>query len=133
VGFDLDWARSLAAAERLLAGAASDAILPDAILLDLGLPDSPRKQTFASVKALAPAAPVLVLATFDDERESASVLEQGAAEYLVKGESLVDCLPAAIRGAIERQQAAPLERRRDAIAVPAETAEARGYRLPHAP
>lgn len=102
-GFQLSWSRSFGAAASALADGSFDAIL-----LDLGLPDCSRKHTFRNLRDLAPATPVLTLTTFRDERESVSVLGEGAMEYLLKGESLIDSLPAAIHTAVERHRETPL-------------------------
>ncbi|MBX5496823.1 MAG: response regulator [Bryobacteraceae bacterium] len=77
----------------------------DAILLSLTLPDSNGLHTFLTLKAEAPAAPVIVLARDDEEeRLAAAAVREGAQDYLLK--SAIDSIPLArmLRQAIERQR-----------------------------
>jgi diguanylate cyclase (GGDEF)-like protein len=85
--------------ERLAAGGI------DVVLLDLGLPDSVGLDTFTTVNTQAPQVPILVLTGLDDEALAVQVVQQGAQDYLVKGQADGDSLARAIRYAIERKRA----------------------------
>ncbi len=56
----------------------------DAILLDLGLPDSFELETLAKVLPLAAGAPVVVISGLEDPEFAARARRQGAAAYLFK-------------------------------------------------
>src|SRR6266508_5951003 len=57
----------------------------DAILLDLGLPDSQGLETFVRVHKEFPDIPVVVLSGLMDERVALEAVQFGAQDYLVKG------------------------------------------------
>jgi DNA-binding response OmpR family regulator len=57
----------------------------DAVLLDLGLPDSQGLATLRSVRSLDPDVPVVVLTGLHDEETALQALRDGAQDYLVKG------------------------------------------------
>jgi len=71
------------------AGAAVDLLKaqPDceAVLLDLGLPDSQGLETLASIRLLAAHCPILVLTGDDDENTGLQAVAEGAQDFLVKG------------------------------------------------
>ena len=97
VPFALEIAASLAAAlGRLLAGGI------DVLLLDLGLPDSRGLSTFTSVHTRFPALPIIVFAGFGDQSLALKVVQQGAQDYLVKGQVDSNLIWRAIRYAVER-------------------------------
>ena len=77
----------------------------DVVLLDLGLPDSQGLETFATAHARAPSVPIVVLSGLDDEALALEAVEQGAQDYLVKGQVEGRSLLRALRYAIERQRA----------------------------
>ena len=56
---------------------------PDAIVLDLGLPDLDGSDVLAMVRATS-AVPVVIATARDDEREIVRLLDAGADDYLVK-------------------------------------------------
>ncbi len=56
---------------------------PDAILLDLGLPDMDGKQVIADVRRWTKV-PILILSVRNDEREIIAALDAGADDYLSK-------------------------------------------------
>src|SRR5262245_46807607 len=58
----------------------------DAVLLDLQLPDSRGLDTFRRIQARAPALPVVVLSGFEDETAALTAVQEGAQDYLVKGQ-----------------------------------------------
>jgi signal transduction histidine kinase len=76
----------------------------DVILADLGLPDSWGLDTFTKVHEAFPDIPVIVLTGLDDEYLALRAMNQGAQDYLVKGELTSGLLLKAIRYAIERQK-----------------------------
>ncbi|MHC5724326.1 MAG: PAS domain-containing hybrid sensor histidine kinase/response regulator [Nostoc sp.] len=77
----------------------------DVILLDLLLPDSQGLETFVIAHHQAKATPIIVLTGIDDETLAISAMQQGAQDYLVKGQLTGDLLVRSIRYAIERQRA----------------------------
>jgi phosphoserine phosphatase RsbU/P len=89
----------------------------DLVLLDLSLPDSSGLQTFESLHAAAPEIPVVVLSGLDDEGLAVRAVQQGAQDYLVKGQVQGATILRAIRYALERQRLeaarVELERQRD--------------------
>ncbi len=58
----------------------------DAILLDLCLPDSSGINTFEKLYASAPHIPIIILTGVEDEEIVISSLQNGAQDYLIKGE-----------------------------------------------
>ena len=78
---------------------------PDAILLDLNLPDSAGgKPTFERVHAQAGETPIVVLTGQEDEALALELVQAGAQDYLIKGQLDSPLLGRAIRYSIERQQ-----------------------------
>ena len=56
------------------------------ILADLSLPDSQGLDTFSAVKAAAPQMPIIVMSGLDDEDLAIKTVQEGAQDYLVKGQ-----------------------------------------------
>ncbi len=77
----------------------------DVILLDLSLPDSRGLDTFLAVQREASQLPIIVLTGYDDETLALQALEQGAQDYLIKGEVNSALLSRALRYAMGRKQA----------------------------
>ncbi|MEH2319666.1 hybrid sensor histidine kinase/response regulator [Nostoc sp.] len=77
----------------------------DAILLDLSLPDSQGLETFVIAHHQAKATPIIVLTGLNDETLAIRAMQQGAQDYLVKGQVTGDLLVRSMRYAIERQRA----------------------------
>jgi len=84
--------------ERLAAGGI------DAVLLDLGLPDSSGLDTFITVHAQAPDVPIVVLTGLDDAELAITVVQEGAQDYLPKNKLDSELLVRTIRYAIERKK-----------------------------
>ena len=78
----------------------------DAILLDLGLPDSQGPGALTLIGRLAPAVPVVVLTGADDEQLAMEAVREGAQDYLVKSHADFHLLTHCIRYAIQRKRAA---------------------------
>jgi diguanylate cyclase (GGDEF)-like protein/PAS domain S-box-containing protein len=80
------------------------------ILLDLGLPDAQGLAAVQRAQAAAPRVPIVVLTGLDDESLAAQALQEGAQDYLVKGQIVSGSgqvetrgLLRALRYAIERK------------------------------
>ncbi|MBE9205350.1 response regulator [Nostoc sp. LEGE 06077] len=76
----------------------------DLMLLDLSLPDSQGISTFLSANSQAKATPIIVLTGLDDETLALRAMQEGAQDYLVKGQVTGDLLVRSMRYAIERQR-----------------------------
>jgi DNA-binding NarL/FixJ family response regulator len=76
----------------------------DAILLDLGLPDSQGLATFSALHERFPLIPIIVLSGLDDASTALTAVRLGAQDYLVKGEFDERLLGRAIAHSIERQR-----------------------------
>lgn len=77
---------------------------PDAILLDLGLPDSQGLDTVRRIRDAAPGAPIAVLTVRDEEQLAIQALHEGAQDYLPKSQISGGLIWRALRYAMERQQ-----------------------------
>jgi diguanylate cyclase (GGDEF)-like protein/PAS domain S-box-containing protein len=75
----------------------------DIILLDLGLPDAEGVTAVRRVRVAAPRVPLVVLTGRDDELLAAQALQEGAQDYLIKGQIDSRGLLRALRYAIERK------------------------------
>jgi signal transduction histidine kinase len=89
----------------------------DVVLLDLSLPDSQGFDTFTSVHTHAPEVAIVVLSGLDDETLAVRAVQEGAQDYLVKGQVDGGAILRSMRYAIERQRLEAirrdLERQRD--------------------
>ena len=97
------WAKTLAEG---MAAALSGR--PDAILLDLSLPDSSGLDTVRAMRAAASDVPIVVLTGNDEHHLALDALEAGAQDYLVKGQFDQEMLGRAlhyalVRGKLEQQ------------------------------
>jgi PAS domain S-box-containing protein len=88
---------SMEAAEKYL----SEQVV-DIILLDLGLPDAEGLDAVRRAHAAAPRVPLVVLTILDDESMAVRALQEGAQDYLIKGQ-IESGLLRALRYAIERK------------------------------
>jgi PAS domain S-box-containing protein len=77
----------------------------DIILLDLCLPDALGLEAVRRARAAAPRVPLVVLAGCDDELIADEVLQEGAQDFLVKGQIEAPGLLRAIRYATQRMKA----------------------------
>ena len=82
----------------------------DIILLDPGLPDAQGLGSIRRAHAAAPRIPLVVLTCLDDESVAEQALQEGAQDYLIKGQVDVRGVLRALRYATERSR---LERLKD--------------------
>lgn len=82
----------------------------DMILLDLGLPDGQGLASLRRTRTAAPAVPLVVLTGLDDESMAEQALQEGAQDYLIKGQIDPRGLLQAMRYAVKRKR---LERLKD--------------------
>jgi diguanylate cyclase (GGDEF)-like protein/PAS domain S-box-containing protein len=75
----------------------------DIILLDLGLPDSQGLEAVRRARTASPRVPLVVLTGLDDESLATQALQEGAQDYLIKGQIEARGLMRAIRYAVERK------------------------------
>ena len=86
----------------------SDAVLRlsdgdfDAVLLDLGLPDSSGLETFGRLQHAAGDTPIVVLTSSDDDGLAFAAVHAGAQDYLVKSATDAQLLGRSLRYACER-------------------------------
>lgn len=83
---------------------------PDAVMLDLGLPDLDGSDVLTMVRATSDV-PVVIATARDDEREIVRLLDAGADDYLVKPFSAAQAM-ARIRAVLRRATPAPEADRR---------------------
>ena len=76
----------------------------DAVLCDLGLPDSTGLGTAQAIVAGAPALPLVVLTGSHNEDLGRAAIALGAQDYLVKGETRAPTIARTLRYAIERKR-----------------------------
>ncbi len=95
---ELTHAESMSEAEKCLTGRGFDVIL-----LDLGLPDAQGLNVVRRAHAAAPRIPLVVLTGLDDESVASQALQEGAQDYLIKGQIETRGLMRALRYAVERK------------------------------
>jgi PAS domain S-box-containing protein len=77
----------------------------DAVLLDLSLPDSQGFDTFTKLHEQFPEVPIVVLSGLSDETLALRAVQEGAQDYLVKGQvNGADLISRSLRYAIERKR-----------------------------
>jgi diguanylate cyclase (GGDEF)-like protein/PAS domain S-box-containing protein len=91
-------AETMAEAEKLLVGSVFDMIL-----LDLGLPDANGLGAVRRAHTAAPRVPLVVVTGLDDEALAGQALQEGAQDYLIKGQIETRGLMRALRYAVERK------------------------------
>ncbi len=74
----------------------------DVLLLDLSLPDSHGLETFTRLHSQLPEVPVVVLTGLDDEETARRAVQEGAQDYLPKGDVNGHALVRSILYAVER-------------------------------
>jgi signal transduction histidine kinase len=105
VTFDVQYADRLEAATEYLGHNGVEVIL-----LDLGLPDSQGLATLKKIYAHVSRTPIVVLTGLNDETVGLQAVNEGAQDYLIKGQVDTDLLKRTIRYAIERKQTEERER-----------------------
>jgi len=98
-GYQIDVAATGADAVRLAAS-----VRPDALILDLGLPDIPGLQVVTTLRAWTDV-PILILSVRDGERDKVAALDAGADDYVTKPFGMNE-LVARLRAALRRHQPA---------------------------
>ncbi|RKZ35938.1 MAG: hypothetical protein DRQ37_05295, partial [Gammaproteobacteria bacterium] len=98
-GYHLTRANDLQSGSQRLGEAAFEAIL-----LDLGLPDSQGLSSLATLVNNSPDVPVIVITSQDDEHTARQAVAAGAQEYLVKGKADGELLARTIHHAMERHR-----------------------------
>jgi diguanylate cyclase (GGDEF)-like protein/PAS domain S-box-containing protein len=96
--FALTHVASLADAETWLAGNSADIVL-----LDLGLPDPGEPDAVSRARAAAPRASIVLLSSLDDEPKAIQAIQDGAQDYLIKGQIEPHKLMRALGNADERK------------------------------
>jgi len=76
----------------------------DAVLLDLGLPDSKGLETFYSLHAISLDVPIIILTMLHDEDAAIEAVRGGAQDYLLKGRLEGELLTRGILYSIERKR-----------------------------
>ncbi|WP_424103502.1 ATP-binding protein [Moorena producens] len=76
----------------------------DIVLCDLFLPDQQGLETFCEIYAQFPEVPIIILSGLTDENLAIEALQEGAQDYLVKGEFDRNLLIRSMRYGIERQR-----------------------------
>ncbi len=76
----------------------------DAVLLDLGLPDSQGLCTFENLHSSAPQVPIVILTGFKDDAQGLEAVRRGAQDYLSKARIEGPLLARALTYAVERKK-----------------------------
>ncbi len=79
-------------------------IAVDVIICDLSLPDSCGLATLRSILNKVPDIPVVVLSGLDDEESAIKAVQEGAQDYLIKGQVSSQLLAHTIQYALERKK-----------------------------
>ncbi|HWB09274.1 MAG TPA: hybrid sensor histidine kinase/response regulator [Pirellulales bacterium] len=96
--FQLEWVQSIDAAEETLQKNGCDVLL-----LDLGLPPAHDLEGLARLHKEDTRVPIVIVTDQNDETMALRALQEGAQDYLIKGNLTTDNLVRAIRHATERQ------------------------------
>src|SRR5262249_48334562 len=75
-----------------------------AMLLDLSLPDRDGFESIKRVQSEASQVPIIVLTGLDDEEFAVKAVQEGAQDYLVKGQIVSSAIIRTVRYAIERHR-----------------------------
>ncbi|HYE38067.1 ATP-binding response regulator [Methylocaldum sp.] len=99
VRFDLDRVARLSEATEILGRQRFDVIL-----LDLNLPDAEGIDTLLKIRDLASSVPIIVCTGLDNEAVGFRLIQEGAQDYVIKGQFQGNLLIRSIRYAIERKR-----------------------------
>jgi diguanylate cyclase (GGDEF)-like protein/PAS domain S-box-containing protein len=97
-GMELIHVERMSEAEACLSAAAVDLVL-----LDLGLPDAHGLEALRRARAASPRIPLVVLSGLDDESVATQAMQEGAQDYLMKGQIEPRELLRAMRYSVERK------------------------------
>lgn len=97
--FRVTWVQDIAEAIE-----ASAQEIPDAVVLDLNLPDSSGFETFVQMREAGADAPILVLTGLEDDKLGLKAIQQGAQDYMSKADLNGSKLARSLRYAIERHR-----------------------------
>jgi signal transduction histidine kinase len=97
--FELTHKTRMSEAEVHLAGGGVDVVL-----IDMGLPDGQGIENLRRARAASPDVVMMVLTGLDDEALAAEAIQEGAQDYLIKGQIENRALPRALRHAMDRQR-----------------------------
>ena len=109
--FEVHWVPSLSAAADYL----QENEKPDAILLDLNLPDGQGLLSLGKLKEMSDNSPIIILTSATDDSLGLRAVSLGAHDYLVKQSLGNDSLVRCIRYAIERRRSEEQSQRLAAI------------------
>ncbi|MCA9138043.1 MAG: response regulator [Planctomycetales bacterium] len=101
--------------ERLQSDREMNGVMPDAITLDLNLPDSSGLETFSRIHQLFPDEPLIILTDEHDERFAVEAMRLGAQDYVHKSSLDGRTLVRALLYAIERNKRRLAEHRQRAV------------------
>ncbi len=76
----------------------------DVVVLDLGLPDAQGTDAVARLRERAPEVPIVVLTGLSDEAAGMRAMQEGAEDYLVKGQVASDRLSSVLLYAVARKR-----------------------------
>lgn len=99
----------------------------DAVLLDLGLPDSQGLDTLKQLCTRVPDIPILVLTGLQDEQVGLQAVKEGAQDYLIKGQVSESLITRSITYALERKRNEVLIRESERHLKDAQTLGRIGY------
>ncbi|MGE5514756.1 MAG: HD domain-containing phosphohydrolase [Bacteroidota bacterium] len=97
-GFDLTWKQDMHEAAHWLSENQ-----PDAVLLDLSLPDSQGVATIDAMRRVAPDVAVVVFTGLNDEAVGMAAVKRGCQDYLVKGQGDGQLIGRTLTYAVERK------------------------------
>lgn len=86
-------------------------VVPDIVVLDLGLPDMDGVDVLRRLRGAHPTLPVVILSVRDDERGKVAALEAGADDYVTKPFSMAELIARmrnALRHALQQEGTIPL-------------------------
>lgn len=86
-------------------------VVPDIVVLDLGLPDMDGVDVLRRLRSAHPTLPVVILSVRDDERGKVTALEAGADDYVTKPFSMAELVARmrnAVRHALQQEGTIPL-------------------------
>lgn len=97
--FDVTWTETVQAAASSIRQRQFDAVL-----LDLHLPDSLGIETFQTIRGINPNLPCVLLTGTQDDGIGLRAVQEGAQDYLIKGQASPSSVVRALRFAVERNR-----------------------------